>query len=1460
MRIRTVDSTDLFLGPTQAPRQVVRVTLAADGRGVAGPVRVRVEGPTVTTPVVETVTGLAPGEERVVEVGVRIAAPHSEGSVHRVTAVAECGPPHAAGPHASEPQATALRATAEGRIEAAATGWTMWMVSHFHYDPVWWNTQAGFTDKWHRLPDLPWVAEMRLPHVRTAFDLVRAHLEAARHDPDYRFVLAEADYLKPHWDVFPRDRADLRRFLKGDRVELVGGNYNEPNTNLTHPESTVRNAIHGIGLQRDVVGGDPRSAWMVDVFGHDPSYPGLMADAGLDSSAWARGPFHMHGPRTHTGDMTRMQFPSEFEWISPTGRGVLTHYMAGHYTAGWALERVSSAEESMARAYEQFSQLKQVAATRNVMLPVGHDHNVPSRWCTVVHREWAKRYVWPRFVVGLPREFFGAVRRELAGSGTSLSPQTRDMNPVYTGKDVSYIDTKQAQRAGEVAVLDAERLATLASLVGTDAAPRPRFPAEALDKAWRQLLYGAHHDAITGTESDQVYLDLLGGWREAFELGSAVRDAAVDHLAACVDTRGGGRAVLVVNPLSWTRNAIAEVRLTYPQPGTSGVAVRDAGGSPVTALAQGVRRHPDGTLAEVTLSFLARDLPSVGHRLYRVVDSAETPSGWTARTARTGLPYAENAAFRIEADPARGGALHRILDRRTGRELLRPGALGAELLVQDEHRDHPRWKEGPWHLLPKGPGRAAGESSAEVRVDEGPLGQRLVSTVRIGAVTLTQEAYLWHGVDRIDFRTLVDGSLGEERLLRVRFGLDLPGALPVAEVGYAAVGRSFGFPQSDASPHLWALDSPAHTWAGLSATARIALHGPDGTRQDHAIGVAEVVAPEGGAHAGEVRSLLVRLAGQGVTATCTTPGGRRYGSLEVDSNLPDVRIVLGADNAFAEAVLDAVEPHRRWAYRGELARAGRVFVPAAASRREAWVPDADLCGPRDLPVLIVSGPEGELAEAIGALAADLADGVIDVPLPAGLPGTAEPVEDYSVALLNRGTPGFVAETDGTLYLNLMRAHTGWPSGVWLDGPRSTVPDGSSFSQQHWTHTFDYSLVAGPGDWRQAGFVRAGQEFNHSPVARETGAHDGILPPRASLLTVEPAQVVLAALKPRGNPRAPGLPDACDPADGVALRLYESSGRPAAARVRLHGGLVDPARTDLLEERAVPGAPTELDGEVTLSLAPADVATLTGLPVLASLLNTETGREPWREPVEPVFTRYWMHNKGPAPSGNLPVTVHVSPTALRLSDDGGSAALQITVSCSVLPASGTVALDVPDGLAVEPHDGLDYDLAPGGFAEFEVSVRADGGDPGTYYLGARIPDHLGQLLEDTVAVELGAAETGTDQDFVPVLGELGPQGLALPPGGEGDLVLRLIGTAVGEVRGEAQLISPYGTWGDTADLTVTPWTRPFTVPAGGTAELRFPVRAAATARPGNRSWALVKLACHGSVRYTRAVPVEVADHP
>ena len=166
---------------------------------------------------------------------------------------------------------------------------------------------------------------------------------------------------------------------------------------------------------------------------------------------------------------------------------------------------------------------------------------------------------------------------------------------------------------------------------------------------------------------------------------------------------------------------------------------------------------------------------------------------------------------------------------------------------------------------------------------------------------ITREVILWHGDDRIDFRTHVDGSIGQDRLLRVRFDLDLPGSCRCPKSVSPRSAAPSAFPTPTPPTTSWTLDNPAHTWAGLSATARIRLHRRTGGPPLRHRG-------RRGDRRRRPRRLLVALAGQGVAATRTRPDGPRYGALDVDSNLPDVRIVGGPGNPFAAGVLARGRP------------------------------------------------------------------------------------------------------------------------------------------------------------------------------------------------------------------------------------------------------------------------------------------------------------------------------------------------------------------------------------------------------------------------------------------------------------------------------------------------------------------------------------------------------------------------
>ncbi|WP_431893903.1 NEW3 domain-containing protein [Nonomuraea sp. bgisy101] len=1360
VRLLSAESTDLFVGTDAQPYQVLRVTaeqgehdtgLEVRGEGIAGHAIVPAGEGTV-----------------VVEVPLEVSAP--------VGSTLHC--------HVS---AAGSEIAAEVTVEEP--GWTMHMVSHFHYDPVWWNTQAAYTSPWELLSG---DATTRPLWERNAFALVEAHLALAARDPDYKFVLAEIDYLKPFFDIHPERRADLRRLMAEGRVELMGGTYNEPNTNLTGAETTIRNIVYGIGYQRDILGGEPRTAWQLDAFGHDPQFPGYLAAAGLTGSAWARGPFHQWGPisknfRQAKNDATLMQFPSEFEWISPSGLGVVTHYMPAHYSAGWWMDSSATLEEAMTAVHELFASLKPVAATKNVLLPVGTDYTPPNKWVTEIHREWAARYVWPKFVCAVPHDFFEAVK----AATSTFSPQTRDMNPIYTGKDVSYIDTKQAQRAAEVAALDAERLAAFASLLGLG-----RYPHAALDKVWRQLAYGAHHDAITGSESDQVYVDLLTGWREAYDLAADARDRALDALLGRVAV--DGRSVVVTNTLSFARDGLVRVRLE-----------------------PGLRVDAPSVVEDGTHVFLAEDVPALGWRAYQVIEG--DADEWRPIEGHT----VESGRWRVTADPARGGGLTSLI--RDGHELLT--GLGNELRLYDEYPQHPDMGEGPWHLIPTGAITGTGTTTATVRAETSPLGSRLIVTGEIGDLSYEQVVTLRD--ERVEFATRVLDHAGADRLLRVRFPAQVRGALPVSDVAGAVVGRGFALPDVDSAEHPWTLDNPANTWFGLSSTARVDLGGA-GAR---AIGVAEIVV-RSHEEAAAARDLVVALARVGVTATTSSASGSRYGWLDVDSNLPDVRIILGGPgtNPLAAELLSRSDP----AFLDALeSGASRVWVPAEKPLAEVWQPSADLRDVRALPALIVTDPADPLLD--GA--------VIHALCPVG----GEELEDRTVALLTYGLPGFAVDPSGALHLSLMRSCTGWPSGVWLDPPRRTTPDGSGFQLQHWTHEFSYALAAGDGDWRALGLPAAGQGFSTPLLPRVLPAQGGDLPPLHSLLRVDPPREVLfSTVKATGNPLAHGV---SAEQDGVTIRLTESTGLGATAS--LHSPVLDLdglVRSDLLEG---PGT------QDTLSLAGAEVATFVA-PAPLDRSSAVLGAT--AEIAQPVYSRYWLHNKGPAPLGYLPVSLAASPALVT---SAGPFEMDVVVSSHLVdaPHEGVVTLELPDGWTAEPSRRV-FRLEPGGHARFPFTVTPGEGQ-GLHFVTVRTQVG-GQVIEDAVTVALGdAPELPAPIESVPGDGEAAqgtradegrPTGLSvtavteelrLRPGDRAALTIRLANTTAGPIRGEAQLASPWGTWELLPSVV-----QGFEVAPGAEVDVSFPVSVPPDA-PEVRSWALAKIMWYGRCQYTPAVRVEVA---
>ncbi len=370
------------------------------------------------------------------------------------------------------------------------------------------------------------------------------------------------------------------------------------------------------------------------------------------------------------------------------------------------------------------------------------------------------------------------------------------------------------------------------------------------------------------------------------------------------------------------------------------------------------------------------------------------------------------------------------------------------------------------------------------------------------------------------------------------------------------------------------------------------------------------------------------------------------------------------------------------------------------------------------------------------------------------------------------------------------------------------------------------------------------------------------------------------MKPAGNPMASMAGTVMDPSAGIALRCYEAHGQVADVEIRFPQPLRGAFVTDLLEHGRRPVAVT--GGVVRHRLEPYEIVTLGAVverpPAPADVVAL--GRR--REPAQPVHSDYWLHNKGAAPLGYQPVTVQIPPRAI-LADATFDVPVVVASERTDGPVAGRIQIVAPPGWVAEPADRV-YRLAPGAHLQMTATVHPPpDAAPGRYFVAARIADEAGQTHEDVVTVDYGPAAAGqagppaaavsrvllleratrkaviADRRLDPAGtfsagGELGVDlrtaAVDVGPGDSAAVEVALSNLVAGEIRGEAQIISPWGTWEH-----VSPWTQGFAVPPRGVETVRFAVRCPPGTVP-TTAWALVKVMYFGRVLYTPSLTLEV----
>ena len=195
----------------------------------------------------------------------------------------------------------------------------------------------------------------------------------------------------------------------------------------------------------------------------------------------------------------------------------------------------------------------------------------------------------------------------------------------------------------------------------------------------------------------------------------------------------------------------------------------------------------------------------------------------------------------------------------------------------------------------------------------------------------------------------------------------------------------------------------------------------------------------------------------------------------------------------------------------------------------------------------------------------------------------------------------------------------------------------------------------------------------------------------------------------------------------------TSGEAKWLGVQVHGLLEQPRVRSISTDR--------------LTLRGFEVATVLTRLNLPKVLDADDAvLAPDAEAAQPLYARYWLHNRGPAPMGGLPAVAHLHPQSIA-AEPNSQVVLRLTAAsdCTDAAVHGKVRLVCPDGWTASPAE-LSFVLPPGEYLETDVELVMPPNTPAGLYpvraeltlTGTSLPASWRQMVEDVCMVSVGAS--------------------------------------------------------------------------------------------------------------------------
>jgi alpha-mannosidase len=633
------------------------------------------------------------------------------------------------------------------------------------------------------------------------------------------------------YDWLERNRPDLFKEIQtqtaNGRWEVVAGLWVEPEFNLVNGESLVRQVLYGQRYVQQKFGEISTIAWLPDSFGFCWQLPQVLVQGGVQYFVTQK--LRWNDTNEFTDEL--------FWWRSPDGSQILSFHSP----------RIGEGIDPLKMAHYACTWESKTGILQSLWLPGVGDHGGgPTRDMLAIARRWQQSPFFPtlsfttvynylcKITASLPAESSqnskfkiqnstkaGGKRQE--AEGKRQEPNTQHPTPdtqypiwndelyleFHRGCYTTHADQKRWNRRCEILLYQAELFSALATRLTTFA-----YPHEAIETAWKRVLFNQFHDILPGSSIPEVFVDANCEWQAAEQAGEHMVHEALQAIAAHVSLpqppHPQSYPVFLFNSLNWSRTETVSVPLPFEAEAGHAWQLYARDGQQLDS------QEWQDEQGNTCLRFLASEVPGIGYEtvwLYQVpsllplngnsaadLDLLPEPESWML----------ENEWLRVVVD-AQTGELSSIFDKVHQREAL--AAPGNQLQAfHDQGQYWDAWNIDPHyadHPLPSPILRSI------EWVNRGAIASRLRVVRQLGQSLFQQDYVLEAAAPILKIVSVVDWQ-ERQVLVKAAFPLQVDADHATYEMPFGAIQRPT---RSDDPRDKAKWEVPALQWADLSDSA-----------------------------------------------------------------------------------------------------------------------------------------------------------------------------------------------------------------------------------------------------------------------------------------------------------------------------------------------------------------------------------------------------------------------------------------------------------------------------------------------------------------------------------------------------------------------------------------------------------------------------------------------------------------